>query len=131
VWCGAKHRGVYCCNARCTQEWYSERYTAYSVILYRIVSYTRYLLSYPFNPCPVPSHPIFLTLCLSRLIMTGNATAKLLIQGSMVTVGFLSQMRGYNMGTENGLMRIILSPIIIAEACVQAYVLAAMLKQDQ
>ena len=62
--------------------------------------------------------------------VAGNATAKLLIQGSMVTVGFLSQVRGYSMGTESGIMRIILAPVIITEACVQAYVLAAMLKQD-
>lgn len=62
-------------------------------------------------------------------LTVGNATAKLLVQGSMVTMGFLSQMRGYDMGSDSSVMRIILSPMIIAEACVQAYVVAAMLKQ--
>ena len=48
----------------------------------------------------------------------------------MVSVGFYCQMRGISLGTESPFMRVILAPVVVAEACVQAYVLAAMLKNE-
>lgn len=48
----------------------------------------------------------------------------------MVSVGFYCQMRGFSFGTESPFMRVLLAPVVVAEACIQAYVLAAMLKNE-
>ena len=48
----------------------------------------------------------------------------------MVSVGFYCQMRGFSLGTESPFMRVLLAPVVVAEACIQAYVLAAMLKNE-
>ena len=48
----------------------------------------------------------------------------------MVSVGFYCQMRGISLGTESPFMRVLLAPVVVAEACIQAYVLAAMLKNE-